>query len=277
MKMTDPNAEDGPSNVGAYLIWQQPHVIYLSDLLYKITKDNTLINELSPIVFASAAFMADFALYDRSSGTFRLGPPLIGAQERFNAKNTYNTSFEVAWWKQNLLIAIQWKKLLDQQVPVEWQKLADGLPDIAVIDGKYTMAESAPDSYTNERYRTDHPMVLGIAGLTNYSFDKVIMNQTFDWVKTNWNWEQTWGWDYPMTAMAATRLGRPQEAVDALLLDVQKNTYLKNGHNYQDDRLTLYLPGNAAFLAAIAKMATSKDAFPKDGLWKVKTKGFWKE
>lgn len=276
MKMTDPNGEDGPSNVGAFLIWQQPHVIYLSDLLYKIKKDIAIISELSPMVFGSAEFMADFAVYDRVSGTYRLGPPLIGAQERFNAKDTYNTSFEVAWWKQNIDIAIQWKKLLNQKVPETWQKVADGLPAIKVIDGKYTMAESAPDSYTNENYRTDHPMVLGIAGLTNYPYDKKIMNQTFDWVKTHWNWDQTWGWDYPMAAMAATQLGRAQDAVDVLLLDVQKNTYLKNGHNYQDARLTLYLPGNAAFLAAIAKMATRKDGFPKDGLWMVKSKGFLK-
>lgn len=30
---------------------------------------------------------------------------------------------------------------------------------------------------------------------------------------------KTWGWDYPMTAMNAARLGEPEKAVGALLMD----------------------------------------------------------
>ena len=35
MKMTSPDAAEAPSNVGSYLIWQQPHLIYLAELLYR--------------------------------------------------------------------------------------------------------------------------------------------------------------------------------------------------------------------------------------------------
>ena len=52
--------------------------------------------------------------------------------------------------------------------------------------------------------------------------------------------------------MAAARLGCADIAVDALLTDTQKNTYLPNGHNYQDKRLRLYMPGNGSLLAAVA-------------------------
>jgi hypothetical protein len=31
-------------------------------------------------------------------------------------------------------------------------------------------------------------------------------------------------------------------------MDTQKNTYLASGHNYQDARLTVYLPGNGGLL-----------------------------
>ena len=76
--------------------------------------------------------------------------------------------------------------------------------------------------------------------------------------------------------MAAARVGRPDIAIDALLLDVQKNTYLNNGHNYQSERLPLYLPGNGGLLTAIAMMAAGWDGspnvhapgFPQNG-WKV--------
>ena len=35
MKMTDPSAEEAPSNVGSFLIWQQPHLTYMAELLYR--------------------------------------------------------------------------------------------------------------------------------------------------------------------------------------------------------------------------------------------------
>ena len=88
--------------------------------------------------------------------------------------------------------------------------------------------------------------------------------------------------DYGMTAMAAARIGDAKTALDALLIDTQKNTYLKNGHNFQTaDRLRLYLPGNGALLTAVAMMCAGWDGckevlnpgFPKDGTWNVRWEG----
>jgi hypothetical protein len=72
--------------------------------------------------------------------------------------------------------------------------------------------------------------------------DTAMMRRTFKWIDRNWNWGDTWGWDFPLTAMSATCMGLPDKAVDALLMPVKKNTYLPDGHNYQDDRLRCYLP-----------------------------------
>jgi protein-glucosylgalactosylhydroxylysine glucosidase len=86
-----------------------------------------------------------------------------------------------------------------------------------------------------------------------------------------------------MTAMTATRLGLPDKAIDALLMPIGANTYLNNGHNYQDKRLTIYLPGNGGLLAAVALMCAGYDGckksepgFPKNGKWRVKWEGFKK-
>ena len=60
----------------------------------------------------------------------------------------------------------------------------------------------------------------------------------------NWNWGKDLGvGDYPMTAMNATRLGEPEKAVEALLMNKRTNTYLPNGHNYQDPRLRILFTG----------------------------------
>ena len=95
--------------------------------------------------------------------------------------------------------------------------------------------------------------------------------------------ERYLGWDFPMVAMTATRLGMPDYAINALLMPVQTNTYLVSGHNYQDSRLPVYLPGNGGLLAAIALMCAGYDGchipnpgFPDNGGWKVKWEGFKK-
>ena len=86
-----------------------------------------------------------------------------------------------------------------------------------------------------------------------------------------------------MTAMTATRLGLPEKAIDALLMDVTTNTYLNNGHNYQDNRLTIYLPGNGGLLTAVAMMCAGYDGcttknpgIPKNSKWQVKWEGLYR-
>lgn len=64
--------------------------------------------------------------------------------------------------------------------------------------------------------------------------------KTFLDVLREWDRESTGAWDYPLMAMSAARLGRPDLAVDALLLRVQKNTYLSNGHHWQNEGVPLY-------------------------------------
>jgi hypothetical protein len=107
------------------------------------------------------------------------------------------------------------------------------------------------------------------------------MRRTLEKVMQVWQWDRCWGWDFPMTAMCAARVGRPDLAVDALLIDSVKNRYLPNGHVYQRENLTLYLPGNGGLLSAVAMMAAGWDGapegadapgFPRQG-WKVKWEG----
>ena len=104
------------------------------------------------------------------------------------------------------------------------------------------------------------------------------MNRTFDYILSSWDWKSTWGWDYPVIAMTAARLSRPTDAVNALMRETPKNVWLPNGHNWQDKRLPVYLPGNGSLLYAVAMMAAGWDGaphvhapgFPNDGTWTVR-------
>lgn len=274
-KMTGPDGITSPSTVGNYLIWQQPHYIYFAELLFQSSEDPmAVLDKYSDLVFETAEFMASYPVFDSLQDRYVLGPALISAQETFPAESTINPAFELTYWHWGLKTAIEWKKRLDRQVPESWSNVLEKLPELAVMDSLYLFAENAMDSYTNPRYLSDHPMILGCQGMLPQTgmVDPGIMENTYQKVKTLWNWASTWGWDYPMIAMCAADLGKAEEAVEFLLYDTQKNTYLPNGHNYQDARLTIYLPGNGGLLTAVARMCT-KDQFPKDGTWEVRWEG----
>lgn len=281
-KMTDNEGEESPSSVGAFLIWQQPHFIYYAELCYRTHKDLKTLEKYKDLVFSTAEFMASFAWYDSATKRYVLGPGVIPAQERFKAMETFNPTYELCYWRWALQTAQDWRKRLHMPINKKWQDVLDKLSSLPVQDNKYLFTESGTDSYTNPEYRTDHPSVLGAYGMLPQTgmVDTTIMRNTFDWIWNNWTWSKTWGWDFQMTAMTATRLGMPEKAVEALLMPIQTNTYLKNGHNYQDERLTIYLPGNGGLLAAVAMMCAGYDGcktdnpgFPKDGKWKVRWEG----
>lgn len=283
-KMTDNDGEEVPSSVGAFLIWQQPHPIYFAEQRYRNTRRATTLARYKDLVFATADFMASFARYDSATKRYVLGKGLIPAQERFKAEETYNPTYELVYWKWALSVAQQWRQRLKLPRNKRWDEVLNNLSPLPVQQQKYLFAESAPDSYTAPEYRTDHPAVLAALGVlpATGQVNKKVMQNTFDWIWKTWSWHDTWGWDFPMTAMTATRLGLPSKAVDALLMPVQTNTYLPNGHNYQDDRLRIYLPGNGGLLTAVALMVAGYEGskplpgIPADGTWKVKWEGLTK-
>jgi hypothetical protein len=281
-KMTDNDGREVPSSVGAFLIWQQPHFIYFAELVYRDKKDKKILQKYKQLVFATADFMASFARYDSATKKYVLGKGVIAAQERYNAEETFNPTYELVYWHWALNIANQWRERLGLPRNKKWDAVVKGLSPLPIHENKYLFTASATDSYTNLKYRTDHPSVFGALGMlpkTNM-VDATIMKNTFNWIWKNWNWNKTWGWDFPMTAMTATRLNMPDKAIDALLMDIPTNTYLPNGHKYQDKRLTIYLPGNGGLLTAIAMMCGGYDdnkknnpGIPKNGKWKVRSEG----
>lgn len=278
-KMVGPEGQNSPSSIGSYLIWQQPHPIYLAEQLYKANPSVEMLEKYAGLVSATADFMADFPTFDNETRLYNLAPPLIPAQEHWNRKTTINPPFELAYWHMGLTIAQKWNERLGKPANPKWDEVRNNLPAPVHNDELYLGIANAPDSYTNPQNMRDHPMVLGTLGMLPKweKVDEEIMRSTLKHIMENWDWPHTWGWDYPMVAMCATRLQEPEIALDALLMDVQKNTYLVNGHNYQDERLRIYLPGNGGLLKAIALMCAgwegntkNNPGFPDDGTWNVK-------
>ena len=295
MKMTDPWGGEAPSNTGSFLTWQQPHYIYLAEEMYRTQPDAKTLAKYAANVEATAEFMADFAKTGKLFGQTAM-------QECMTKDISYNHPFELAYFRYGLSVANQWRERMGKPRNKLWDDVISRLAPLPITkEGIYTAglpkgktqnlksfdpfnSPSTTETFA-EKTRNDHPACLGVFALipsSSVSCDNIAAHKTLDWVMKNWNWLTTWGWDYGMIAMAAARLGYPETALQALLIDTQKNTYLKNGHNFQTaDRLRLYLPGNGALLTAIAMMCAGWDGnkeglnpgFPKDGRWDVRWEG----
>ena len=281
-KMTSPTGDESPSSVGPFLVWQQPHPIFYAELAWRERRDRATLERFREVVFDTAEFMASFPVWDDESRRFVLGPPLNCAQETYPKDRTRNCAFELSYWAWGLQTAQAWRERLGLPRDARWDKVLLGLATPVIDGGKYLFAETAPDTYLNPRWATDHPSVVAALGmLPGTSVDRDTMARTFDWIWTHWDWPTTWGWDYPMMAMTAARLGKPDLAVDALLMDTPKNVFRTNGHNHQRPGLTVYLPGNGGLLYAVAMMAAGWDGapegpapgFPRNGRWQVRWEG----
>jgi hypothetical protein len=251
-KMTAPDGRDSPSPIGPLLIWQQPHPITMAELCYQANPRRELLEQYCDVVFESAEFMASFAWLD--GNRYVLGPPVIPAQENHPPNETWNPTFELEYWADALETAQQWRTRLGMPRHPKWDDVRKRLSPLPVKDGVYLAHENCPQTFT-ERNR-DHPSMLGALGvLPGTRVDRETMRRTLKKVFAEWKWEDTWGWDFPMVAMTAASLGEKQLAMDALMMDTPKNTWLANGHNWQRPNLPLYLPGNGGLLLAVAHMA----------------------
>ena len=316
MKMTDPEAGEAPSNTGSFLLWQQPHYIYLAEEMYRANPSAKTLKEYAKQVEETAEFMADFARCCQTKdakGKAQGKIKLFGAtamQESMSKDFSYNHPFEQAYWYYGLSVAQQWRERQGLERHKEWDDIIARLAPLTEKDGIYQAGEpvaSFDGSHKAEQFdpyktpeqkgrkqisaedfalkcRSDHPAVLGVCGLLPATplYNKEVMGQTLSWAMQNWNWATTWGWDYGMMAMCAARLGQGETALQALLNDKGKNTYLVNGHNFQEPkRLRLYLPGNGSLLDAVAMMCAGWDGctepnnpgFPKNGKWNVRWEG----
>lgn len=271
-KNVDADGNQVPSTIAPLLVWQQPHPIYFAELCYRQDPSPATLGAYRDIVFETAAFMASYPHRDDETGRYDLGPPLIPAQESYDPKATKNPPFELAYWRWGLETAQQWRERLGLERHPDWDRALANLAPYPHYNDMYATAEAVWNT-------VDHPTVLAAYGMIpGTDIDPQRMRRTLETVMDTWPWNHTWGWDYPMIAMTAARLGEPEIAIEALLLDVTKNTYLPNGHNFQEfGRLRIYLPGNGGLLAAVAMMAAGWDGapeqpapgFPQDGAWTV--------
>jgi len=268
-KMVGPDGEQSPSAIAPLLVWQQPHPIFLAELCYRARSslgrnpDLSFLEIYKDIVFESAEFMASFAHYDSMRDRYVLGPPVIPAQENHAPEITINPTFELQYFRYGLLLAQQWRERLGLLRDPRWDDVIAKMPSLPTRDGVYLAHENCPDTF--ELFNYDHPSMLYALGVLpdDPSVDRETMRRTLQRVIEDWQWDRSWGWDFPACAMTAFRLGEIETAIDLLLYDCVKNRYLNNGHVWQRPNLPVYLPANGGLLTAIAMIAAGWDGMSR--------------
>jgi hypothetical protein len=296
-KMTGPEMRESPGG-NPLIVWNQPHMVYLCELLYRNQPTPATLARYRDLVLETADCLASMVYFDAKQGEYVLGPPLWIVQEIYDQATSQNPSFELAYWRWALGVAQQWRERLGLPRDEQWDHVIAHLAPLPQKDGKYVALGSKPDTWDNVASRHDHPEVLMPLGFLpgGPDVDRATMGRTLDAVLQTWDWEtKIWGWDYPMIAMTATRLGRPEAAVEVLMREGPNNRYLPSGHCPQRSdeampknpppgarkrEIAVYLPANGAFLSTVALMVAGWDSnktpypgFPKDGSWTIRAEG----
>ncbi len=282
-KMIGPDGRESPGG-NPLIVWNQPHPIHLAELVYRNVPTADTLQRYRELVLDTAECMAAMLQWDEPRQRYNLGPPLWIAQEIYDQATNMNPTYELSYWIRGLTLAQQWRERLGLGRHPDWDKRIAQIARLPVKDGKYVAMESMPDTWDNAASRHDHPSFLMALGqLPGDGVDRPTMRRTLEAVMASWDWEtKIWGWDYPMVAMTAARLGEPAKAVDVLLFTRgPNNAYRPNGHCPQRGDLPVYLPANGALLAAVAMMAGGWDGapvanapgFPQDGSWRVRAEG----
>lgn len=321
-KMVGPEGRNSPSLVSPFIMWQQPHPILLAELIWRSEKDPAVLGRYAELVEATADLLASWPI--EANGRLNLGAPMIPAQENYDPLSTINPTFEVEYFRWALETAQQWRVRQGQPRRADWDQALAKIAPPVMKDGLYLPVESVPDFWETamsdacrkhaaaaQCKNRDHPSFLMAYGfIPGARIDPDAMRRTFEAVERNWDVRQTWGWDFPMMAMTAARLGEPEKAVDWLFADLKNNQWGVTGmtprvhlDEHADELVPVsagaggvemavnpdgagyrraaetYFPSNGSLLMAVGLMAGGWDGstghapgFPKEG-WTVRVEG----
>jgi len=282
-KMIGPDGVDSPSKVSPFIMWQQPHPIYMSELLYRADKGGgaRVLKAYGELVEETAALLASFPHLDENSGRMRLGPPIIPVQENFDPLTTFDPAFEVAYYRWGIETAQAWRERAGKPRRADWDAVLARWPALAQKDGLYLPVASEPDFWDKAAgscrsnaieescQNRDHPSFLMPLGwLPGQGVDKATMRRTYERMRRDWDLRQTWGWDYPMLAMTATRLGAPDDAIDWLFFNAKNNQYGSSGMTprvHLDAHAAAFVPAAIGAGGQAAGQAGAKQDAGPDG------------
>lgn len=104
-KMIANEGIDCPSPVAPLLIWQQPHIIFMLELIRRQNNDIKFMEKYWVLIEETAEFMVDYVVYNEETKRYDIVAPVIPVQECHRPEDTKNPAFELEYFSYTLKIA----------------------------------------------------------------------------------------------------------------------------------------------------------------------------
>jgi hypothetical protein len=276
-KLLDPSGKSSPGELNAEPIWQQPHPFYFAELEYNAFPTTRTLKKWHRVLEETAEFMASFARYNSTTKFYDLGPGLHTVSGDTEPKVTSNPTFELAYWRYGLHVAQKWYQRQNFKVPEHITKVYENLAPFPIANGSYIAYEGAQDMRHNTRLISNHASLAGIFGmlppdprLNLTIFQNTIANiyQTFfTGLSSPAPFTQPsplsassqasitpYGWNFPLLAMTAVRMGDSDRAINWLLHPAFEfdDAGMPSGLGKAP---TPYFPSSGGLLMAVAMLA----------------------
>ena len=244
-KMTGPDGEDSPSNIGPLLIWQAPHILFMLQEIYYLYNKENIIKKYEPLISGTIDFMISFLTLKDSK--YQMLDPLLEACESIPLDRCQNPSFELEYWRYTLERQTKIDTVLYGHQRYDYLDITSKIITPKEDDGIYLKTYGVIDKY--DLYK-DHPTEGFLMSFFKSKIvDKEKMVKTIDYILKNMDLSSYWGWDFPFLGLSLLNCGEIEKSIEVTQLNTINNQYLYNGYNTSPrDNLKAYLPGNGAFL-----------------------------
>lgn len=244
-KMTGPDGEDSPSNIGPLLIWQAPHILFMLQEIYYLYNKENIIKKYEPLISGTIDFMISFLTLKDSK--YQMLDPLLEACESIPLDRCQNPSFELEYWRYTLERQPKIDTVLYGHQRYDYLDITSKIITPKEDDGIYLKTYCVIDKY--DLYK-DHPTEGFLMSFFKSKIvDKEKMVKTIDYILKNMDLSSYWGWDFPFLGLSLLNCGEIEKSIEVTQLNTINNQYLYNGYNTSPrDDLKAYLPGNGAFL-----------------------------
>lgn len=244
-KMTGPDGEDSPSNIGPLLIWQAPHILFMLQEIYYLYNKENIIKKYEPLISGTIDFMISFLTLKDSK--YQMLDPLLEACESIPLDRCQNPSFELEYWRYTLERQPKIDTVLYGHQRYDYIDITSKIITPKEDDGIYLKTYGVIDKY--DLYK-DHPTEGFLMSFFKSKIvDKEKMVKTIDYILKNMDLSSYWGWDFPFLGLSLLNCGEIEKSIEVTQLNTINNQYLYNGYNTSPrDDLKAYLPGNGAFL-----------------------------
>lgn len=244
-KMTGPDGEDSPSNIGPLLILQAPHILFMLQEIYYLYNKENIIKKYEPLISGTIDFMISFLTLKDSK--YQMLDPLLEACESIPLDRCQNPSFELEYWRYTLERQPKIDTVLYGHQRYDYLDITSKIITPKEDDGIYLKTYGVIDKY--DLYK-DHPTEGFLMSFFKSKIvDKEKMVKTIDYILKNMDLSSYWGWDFPFLGLSLLNCGEIEKSIEVTQLNTINNQYLYNGYNTSPrDDLKAYLPGNGAFL-----------------------------